>query len=610
MPSNGGGCQYVLDPSDPGTWGGTEGDECRVDDAVLDGDGVWTCPHDVGVSDGRCVFHRPLEEKEETRVLDAFREALASRAGDDTAERERAKQFLGATFGRLDPNGIEENRVPGDLRLSHADIEGAVDLSAVTFEGRVSFAGATFRPGRAASDGAAEAAFERATFEGETSFEGATFDVPGGFRGATFEARTSFAGARSGKLLSFDRATFEEFSDFRGVAFKNNADFGFARFGGRASFDESTFADAAVSDGTYALEPAARFEGATFEAGASFWSSTFEVEADFKFVTFEQEARFTGSTFGAETDFMNATFGLDADFAMSTFAASTSFSAASFDGTADFSSMTLSDQRFDSADLTDADFTGATLHRTNFESALLSRATLFGADLRGARLSGAVMGDVRVDDGTRFLGRPSDDHGSPHTVSAIRASQPCVYDPAYGDDEYADTDTAKTVYRALEDIGRLTGRSRLQARCFVRRQDLQKSGYWADATAADATVEERVVAGARWGRSAVARAILLYGESPWRVIGYSVVTVVGFALLYPLGGWMRPEGGDPLTYGDITSLAEFGNSIYYSTLTFTALGFGDFQPVGFGRVLTAIETSLGAVLLAFLVFILGRRTAR
>jgi hypothetical protein len=47
-------------------------------------------------------------------------------------------------------------------------------------------------------------------------------------------------------------------------------------------------------------------------------------------------------------------------------------------------------------------------------------------------------------------------------------------------------------------------------------------------------------------------------------------------------------------------------------LTFTALGFGDLQPVGFGRVSTAIETSLGAVLLAFLVFvfILGRRAAR
>lgn len=50
--------------------------------------------------------------------------------------------------------------------------------------------------------------------------------------------------------------------------------------------------------------------------------------------------------------------------------------------------------------------------------------------------------------------------------------------------------------------------------------------------------------------------------------------------------------------------------VYYSTLTYTALGFGDFQPIGFGRLLIAIETSLGAVMLTLLVFILGRRAAR
>jgi hypothetical protein len=91
----------------------------------------------------------------------------------------------------------------------------------------------------------------------------------------------------------------------------------------------------------------------------------------------------------------------------------------------------------------------------------------------------------------------------------------------------------------------------------------------------------------------------------------SVGIVLGFALLYPLGGWMRPEGCDPITYGQIgTNLAEFGNSVSYSTLTFTALGFGDFQPEGLGRLLTTLETGLGAVLLALLVFILGRRAAR
>jgi hypothetical protein len=242
----------------------------------------------------------------------------------------------------------------------------------------------------------------------------------------------------------------------------------------------------------------------------------------------------------------------------------------------------------------------------------LNRATLFGADLRGSLLSGSLLGDVRIDDETLFLGSPSNNQNrSPHTLSAIRSRPCCVYDPSYQDDnEHESIDKAKSVYRALEELGGKHARPRLQARSFVRRQDLQKDEYKQDAKQADSW-EERLIAGARYSRAKVARATLLYGESPWRVIAYSLSIILGFALLFPLGGWMKPEGGDPITYAQIASNPlEILNSVYYSTLTFTALGFGDFKPVGFGRALTTIETGLGAVLLALLVFILGRRAAR
>ncbi len=633
MSITGGTCQYVFDPTDferrgddhnecqngnaafnwsnPETWSGGRDNECRVDEAVLNEDGVWTCPHDAEGDDDRCIFHRPLAEKDETAVLDAFVAAVKSRDEADTATDDQTGQFLGAAFGRLDPRGAERlQRVSGNLRLSYATISGSVDFSEVVFEGSVSFVGATFQSPQSDADTATEASFEGATFKSETTFEDAAFELPTTFTGATFEARASFAGVHSEEMLGFDSAVFEDVSRFREAVFEKLVSFEHATFSERADFFESTFADAHVPDEPYAIEPAAWFGGATFERGAELSCSTFEVQADFALATFGENADFHQTTFGAEADFMSATFGSDADFLGCEFVAAVSFRKATFGGTAGFQGVDLTGQQFHGADLTDADFGDATLCRADLESTLLSRARLTGADLRGATLSGAVIGDVHVDEDTRFLGRPGDDTRSPHTIAAIRASHPCVYDPAYGDDGHADTDTAKSVYRTLEDLGRRTGRSRLQARCFVRRQDLQKDGYWDDATAADVTAEERLVAGARWGRSAVARAMLLYGESPWRVIGYSFVTVIGFALLYPLGGWMRPEGGEPVTYDGLASVAEFGNSLYYSTLTFTALGFGDFQPVGFGRVLTTIETSFGAVLLALLVFILGRRAAR
>jgi hypothetical protein len=261
---------------------------------------------------------------------------------------------------------------------------------------------------------------------------------------------------------------------------------------------------------------------------------------------------------------------------------------------------------FSNSDVSGARFNEIDMRHSNFESAILSRTALFGTDLRGARLSGAVLGDVQINEATKFLTHPSNEENiSPHSYSALRSRATCIYDPENKDDtEYENRDKAKSLYRTLEELGSRHARPRLQSRSFIRRQDLQKDDYWNDATAADASFVERLIAGLRWSRARVARLTLLYGESPWRVIGWSLGIIFSFALLYPLGGWVELSGGSPITYESILE------SIYFSTLTYTALGFGDFQPVGFGRLLTTLETSLGAVMLALLVFILGRRAAR
>jgi uncharacterized membrane protein YkvI len=104
---------------------------------------------------------------------------------------------------------------------------------------------------------------------------------------------------------------------------------------------------------------------------------------------------------------------------------------------------------------------------------------------------------------------------------------------------------------------------------------------------------------------------LLYGESPWRVIGGSIGFIVLISLLYPLGGWLQPAGDAPLTYPRIAESPDiYLESLYFSTLIFTTLGMGDYEPLGFGQVLATANTAFGAVLVALLVFVLGRRAAR
>jgi Ion channel. len=50
---------------------------------------------------------------------------------------------------------------------------------------------------------------------------------------------------------------------------------------------------------------------------------------------------------------------------------------------------------------------------------------------------------------------------------------------------------------------------------------------------------------------------------------------------------------------------------YFSIITFSTIGYGDLSPHGpVSRVLVAVESLAGAVLVALLIFVLGRRVAR
>lgn len=85
-----------------------------------------------------------------------------------------------------------------------------------------------------------------------------------------------------------------------------------------------------------------------------------------------------------------------------------------------------------------------------------------------------------------------------------------------------------------------------------------------------------------------------YGRKPFRVVRNSIGLIFLFALIYLMAHSninMPPKE---------TSFS-FLDSIYYSTVTFTTLGYGDFTPSGFLRIVSAIEACLGGLSLGFLV---------
>lgn len=103
-----------------------------------------------------------------------------------------------------------------------------------------------------------------------------------------------------------------------------------------------------------------------------------------------------------------------------------------------------------------------------------------------------------------------------------------------------------------------------------------------------------------------------YGEAPLRIIGLSIAIIFVCAVIYAFTG---------LSYNGIVqemskeqSLQQninfFFSSLYYSVVTFTTLGYGDFTPVGISRAIAAIEAFTGSFTIALFVVVFVKKMTR
>jgi len=116
--------------------------------------------------------------------------------------------------------------------------------------------------------------------------------------------------------------------------------------------------------------------------------------------------------------------------------------------------------------------------------------------------------------------------------------------------------------------------------------------------------------------------IYQYGESPRRVIRFALIIIFLFAIILNFSGivnsdrtnliieFIKKSQGDEYTLrylGPI--LGNFLDCLYFSVVTFTTLGYGDFQPaVGLSRIFVSLESIIGAITMALFVYTFARRT--
>jgi uncharacterized protein YjbI with pentapeptide repeats len=260
---------------------------------------------------------------------------------------------------------------------------------------------------------------------------------------------------------------------------------------------------------------------------------------------------------------------------------------------ADFRGATLN-----GSDLTGADMTLAKLadvsgintdfSRTNLEQAIFTNADLRRATLEDARLSGAVLNDVHISDETEIDNT---------TIYERDPTQPRVTDKH-------PLEAASWAYRQLQRIYSANSLPDLARQSYVSEKDTRRRLAWAQGNYRKAFISEL----SRW--------TTLYGTSPYRILLTSLLVISISAVLYPVtGGIEEINEGENIGYSIdnperaprwwITTV--LFKSFYFSVVTFATLGYGDIQPIGStARLLAGVETILGSLLTALLVFVLAR----
>jgi hypothetical protein len=233
----------------------------------------------------------------------------------------------------------------------------------------------------------------------------------------------------------------------------------------------------------------------------------------------------------------------------------------------------LSGARLFKADLSDAILLKANLENANLNATNLENANLLGIRLENARLERTNWG--------KMLRQEKLAHEAHHLGKKDEAIQ------LYGEaEEIARYLTNESEKRRQYDV---SGRFYRLERVMRRMQMRPFSSEWLWSKLLD------ILCG--------------YGENAARVINFSILVIFLSAAVYFLHGLNGIHGrlvfNEQFTF--LENSSQFLECLYFSVITFTTTGYGDFSPVGFSRIMAAIEAFTGAFSISLFVVVFVRK---
>jgi hypothetical protein len=301
---------------------------------------------------------------------------------------------------------------------------------------------------------------------------------------------------------------------------------------------------------------------------------------------------------------------------------------------ADLQGADLEGADLQGANLPDANLQGANLREANLQGAYLGAANLKGADLReaqlqGTRLDGASLregylrwadlqgADLREANLQQADLRKADLRRARLAHASVRGAN--LEDASWGDYILGDESAgnfpgAASLYRALKQWHADAGMYDIAGEFHYREMEARRKLAWklrhTGAIVSDFLEEVHYVEVAprrelAWkeGRPQYALSMYLlrflygYGERPVRVIGWAAAIILGLALVHWAFGTVA--GG-------------FLEALYYSAVSFTALGYGwAAEPQGWaGKFLGVGEALMGVFMMALFLVTFTRKMTR
>jgi hypothetical protein len=279
-------------------------------------------------------------------------------------------------------------------------------------------------------------------------------------------------------------------------------------------------------------------------------------------------------------------------------------------GEANLSEANLFMANIQGAFLDGANLQGADLFRANLSEANLSMANLQGAFLDGANLQGARL---QIANCSYASFRDANLASTNLYLAVFDKSylwQARNIDDIVGNEKSGDRRKdmdiklefyrqSSQIYRNLKNYFRDEGIYEKSGNYYYREKIIEKKIY-------------RHIDIWKYLGSFLLDSLCGYGEKPWRITISSIVWIFFCSFIYFILGI---EGGaTEIAFSSqsclIQNLHNFWYCIYFSFVTFTTLGYGDFHPVGTTMLFSIIEAFTGAFMIALFVFTMGRKIIR